>query len=417
MKTQLFRQISLERLSSPEQLDQMLRVTSGKIWAALLAIFLLLVTALVWGYTGAVVTTASGQGVIIRTGGVLNVVTRGAGVVIKVNAQVGEKLEANQVVATIQQPVLEQKVKAMRETLNALLREHDHAQRLRQEAAKLQVQALERDKANSELQVSELTEQAKLAADQFKAEDQLFSKGLITKQQALTAKQKMVDIQDKIAGLKAHVTQLEAQRFTAESAPQQEDTDQRTRISTQQLDLEEAEKELAIAKNVVTPYAGQVLELKIYPGSTVEAGQPILSIQPDAESLELVLYLPSNQAKETKAGMEVQISPATIKREEYGFMKGEVVHVADYPATKAAIMRNFENESLVTSLTGSSPVTEVVVSLKTNPRTPSHFQWSTAQGPPVAISSGTICNVQVVTHREKPITLLFPYVKEKLGLS
>src|SRR5882724_619958 len=404
MKTQLFRQISLERLSSPEQLDQMLRVTSGKTWAALLAIFLLLATALVWGYTGAVVTTASGQGVIIRTGGVLNVVTRGAGVVTKVNAQVGQKLEANVVVATIEQPVLEQKVKAMRETLNELLQEHNHALRLRQDAPKLQVQALERDKANSELQVNELTEQAKLASDQFKAEDQLFAKGLITKQQALAAKQKMVDIQDKIAGLKAHVTQLEAQRFTAESAPQQEDTDQRTRISTQQLDLEEAEKELAMAKNVVTPYAGQVLELKIYPGSTVEAGQPILSIQPDAESLELVLYLPSNQAKEAKAGMEVQISPATIKREEYGFMKGEVVHVADYPATKAAIMRNFENESLLTSLTGSSAVTEVVVSLKTNPRTPSHFQWSTSQGPPVTISSGTICNVQVVTRREKPIT-------------
>jgi len=231
------------------------------------------------------------------------------------------------------------------------------------------------------------------------------------------AKQKLIDTQDQIANLRAQIKQFEAQEFAAEAQPNQDDADVRGRISSQQRDLAEAEKELAMAEKVVSPYAGQVLELKVYPGSTVTTGQPILSIQPDAQALELVAYIPSLQAKEMKNGMEVQISPSNVKREEYGFIRGEVGYVSDYPATPAALMRNFQNESLTAALTGTSPVTEVRVALTVDPSTPSGFQWSTSKGPPIVITSGTICAVQVVTHRQKPIGLVIPFIKDKLGLS
>jgi hypothetical protein len=52
MNNRLYRQISVERLSSPEQLDEVLRFTSAREWVALTAIFLLLAVSLVWGYKG-----------------------------------------------------------------------------------------------------------------------------------------------------------------------------------------------------------------------------------------------------------------------------------------------------------------------------------------------------------------------------
>jgi HlyD family secretion protein len=142
-----------------------------------------------------------------------------------------------------------------------------------------------------------------------------------------------------------------------------------------------------------------------------------VSIQPNAQSLELIAYLPSAQAKDTKLGMEAQISPSTIKREEYGFMRGEVEYVADYPATPAALMRNFANETLARTLTATGAMTEVRISLKRDSRMPSGFNWSTSRGPDIVLSSGTICTVQIVTKRQKPITLLLPYMKGKLGVS
>ena len=52
---QIFRQEVLDRLSSPEQLNLLMRVTDGKGWLALLACGLILATALVWGVFGLVV--------------------------------------------------------------------------------------------------------------------------------------------------------------------------------------------------------------------------------------------------------------------------------------------------------------------------------------------------------------------------
>jgi HlyD family secretion protein len=417
MNTKLFRQVSLERLSSPEQLDQLLRVTSPRSWAGLTAIGLILTTSLVWGYKGTVVTTASGQGVIIRSGGVLNVVTHGDGLVMSVDVKVGERIKANQVVASVAQPVLEQKVRAMQQALEEMLRERQHALDIHRQSARLQIDALERQRTNAQRQITELEETAKLTQEQITAEEQLLAKGLITKQQSLVAKQKLIDTQDQIASLRAQIKQFEAQQFTADSQPQQDDADMRTRISNQQRDIAESQKQLSLAEKVVSPYPGQVIELKVSPGTSVTNGQPVLSIQPDEQTLELVAYLPSLQAKDTKAGMEAQVSPSNIKREEYGFIRGKVTYVSDYPATPAALMRNFENETLSAALTGAGPVTEIRVALDRNADTLSGFQWSTSKGPPIVLTSGTLCTVQVVTRTQKPVTLVLPFVKDKLGLN
>jgi HlyD family secretion protein len=417
MNTRIFREVSLERLSSPEQLDQILQVTSPRGWSGLLAIFILVGAALVWGFKGRISTTAAGDGVIVRTGGVINVVTRGGGMVLKLNPKVGDRIRANEVVAAIAQPVLSEKIRAIQQALTEAIRERDLALQVSTDSAKLQVEALQRQRANDELQVQELDDQAKLTTEQISADEQLAAKGLITRQQALATKQKLINLQDQIATLKAHVKQLDAQKFSIESQPQRQDTEMRDRIANLQRDLAGADKELSLSENVVSPYDGQVLELKVSAGSNVSVGEPILSIQPDTHNLELVAYIPSSRAKEIHNGMEVQVSPSNIKREEYGFMKGHVVYVSDYPATLAALMRNFENEILAKLLSASGPVTEVRVSLNDDPGSPSGFQWSASKGPPIVITSGTICTVQIVTQRQQPISLVFPYMKKKLGIT
>jgi HlyD family secretion protein len=417
MNTRIFRQVALERLASPEQLDQILRVTRPKAWIGLLALYLLVAAAITWGYQGSIPTTAIGRGVIVRSGGVLNVVTRGSGLVLSLNVSVGQRIQRDQVIATVAQPGLLEKTKEVREELAEAHQERERALRVRTSAVKLQIEALERQRTNDERQISELEAQAQLATEDIPVEDQLLAKGLVTKQQTIAARQKLVGIQDQIAEFRAHLKQLDAQRFSLESQPKQEDVEMKSHVSALGRTLAAMEKDLSMAENVVSPYAGEILELKVYPGSAVVEGQPILSIQPDQQNLELLAYVPSAQAKDANIGMEVQVSPSTAKREEFGFMKGKVVYVADYPATPAALMSNFQNELLVSALSNSGPVTELRVALDVDPSTPSRFRWSSSRGPRIVISSGTICDVQIVTHRQKPITLVFPYVKKKLGLS
>lgn len=75
-KNSVFRQKSLERVSSPEQLDTYLKITSVNVWFILIAIILLLVGAIVWATVGTIESSVS-SGCIVSGG--------------KINCYLGEK--------------------------------------------------------------------------------------------------------------------------------------------------------------------------------------------------------------------------------------------------------------------------------------------------------------------------------------
>ena len=226
----------------------------------------------------------------------------------------------------------------------------------------------------------------------------------------------MASIREQIDGLRVQLKQIDSQEFSAKTMPEQSDAPMRSTIAAIERELSALKHEMTLAEAVVTPSGGEVLELKVYVGSAVNIGQALLSIQGDENALELVAYLPAGYSKDVHAGLEVQVSPLNIKREEYGFLKGDVTFVADYPSTPEALMRNFENRTLVDALTKAGPVTEIRVSLRPDASTFSGFLWSTSKGPAVKLSGGTICGVQIVTKRQAPASLVFPYFKKKLGI-
>ncbi len=51
MEESLFRKESMDRISSPEQLNDYLHVTNPTVWVVMAAVILLLVGALIWGST------------------------------------------------------------------------------------------------------------------------------------------------------------------------------------------------------------------------------------------------------------------------------------------------------------------------------------------------------------------------------
>ena len=55
----IFRQKSVDRVSSPEQLDSYLKVTSPSVWLVLVGIIIILVGAIAWGTFGKIKTYAN----------------------------------------------------------------------------------------------------------------------------------------------------------------------------------------------------------------------------------------------------------------------------------------------------------------------------------------------------------------------
>jgi hypothetical protein len=65
-KPSLFRQEALDRISSPEQLDQLLQVVSLKDWLPLASLGFVVAIALIWSIFGKVPLTAEAKGLLLQ---------------------------------------------------------------------------------------------------------------------------------------------------------------------------------------------------------------------------------------------------------------------------------------------------------------------------------------------------------------
>lgn len=67
MENQLFRKKSIEKVSSPEQLNDYIRVSNPGVWIALAAVIVLLIGVCVWGIFGKIETTV-GSAAVVKDG-------------------------------------------------------------------------------------------------------------------------------------------------------------------------------------------------------------------------------------------------------------------------------------------------------------------------------------------------------------
>lgn len=416
MAKEIFRKASLDRLASPEQLDQLLQVTTARGWLALIALCGAVAAGLAWGFLGEADATVPGQGVILRSGGVFNVVSSAGGRVVALQVHVGEVVRVNQVVARVAQPSLLEKLQSAREELASAELAKSRSTEARAEGDRAKREVTTKQIASLEQEIRDDEQQIKLGKEQLPVDEQLVAKGLITKQTAIGNQQKVASLESNITKLQAQISQVESDQVSTKNQADQSDLDHRGRIEDLARNVRSTEQELERASNVVSPNAGRVVELKVYRGDMVPSGAPIISIEPLENSLEAVAYVASAQVKEIRQNMDVHISPSGIQREEYGYLIGTVASVADFPATSESVVRIFENDALAKTMLAGGPVTEIRVRFLADASTPSGFKWSSPHGPPSRVSSGAVCTVDVLTREQHPIALVLPYLKKMLGI-
>jgi hypothetical protein len=103
MQNKLFRSVALERLSTPERLDELIEVTTPRGWLGMAALWATIGAAVAWGFLGSIPTIVSGQGILIRDGSVVTVESPAAGQVLDLFVNVGDSIRQEQVVARVVQ--------------------------------------------------------------------------------------------------------------------------------------------------------------------------------------------------------------------------------------------------------------------------------------------------------------------------
>ena len=179
--------------------------------------------------------------------------------------------------------------------------------------------------------------------------------------------------------------------------------------------IQKLKTDLEFGSNIVASEDGRVLELKIGKNQLIQPGMELISVEREGEAirdLEVVLYVPAEEGKKITPGMEAQISPTIVKKEEYGFMLGRVISVSEFPATTQGMMTTLGSQELVSSLARNSAPIEVRIELITDNTTQSGYKWSSPNGPPITINSGTLCEGTVTISSQPPIRMVIPKVRK-----
>jgi hypothetical protein len=164
--------------------------------------------------------------------------------------------------------------------------------------------------------------------------------------------------------------------------------------------------------DVVSLFDGRVDEILIEEGMFLERGRQVAVIKRGNKPLQAFVFVAGEQGKQLKKGMSVHVLPSTVKAEEFGYMLGKVTSVSKFPLTEDEMFLLLENQSLLDQLsTGTGDQHRVDVKLLKDQSTPSGFKWSSSQGPPFAITRGTLCTASFVLGRQHPINLVLPSSK------
>ncbi len=411
----IFRKAALDRLSSPEQLDRLMQVTDPRGWIALVGLSLVLLFAAVWSVVGRIPTTIRGTGILLSSEGIREVESLGAGVVSDVRVVVGDVVMVGDTIALVGQPRLAQQVVRSQERVRLLRASRVRGATFTSANLQLETEALDRERSNLERSILVVEDRIGWLEERLVAEQQAQSLGLITPELVQSTRQQLEASRGERTGLDLQLQENEIARLLLQNDSAQTMDALDTRIREEESELDALRLELAQSSTVLSPYAGHVREIRTDVGQIVGAGQAVVSVEMADAPLQAVIYVPT-EGKSIQPGMEARVSPATVRREEYGFMVGEVTFVSPQPATRQGMQRTLGNEILVEQLSAIGAPFLVRIDLIGAPETVSGFRWSSSEGPPQSVESGTTVSVDVVVDERRPISLVIPIFRSAMGV-
>ena len=411
-----FRQSALDRLSTPEHLDRALFVTAPRDWLAFGTLAAIAGAVVVWAFVGEVSTYVHANGILLSQGGtVVDAVAAGPGTVARIVPAVGDEVEEGAVVAQIANlEVAERHAGAL-----ALVEERraglaDTRAAVAEENALIEGNLARQRERLADLERSS-REAVETARQRLESHRQLFADRVVTRVTVERSQAAFDQAQRDLFGVLS-------ERDNLESTELQRRNGNNTRIGEAEARLLAAERQvnelgvLLDTRQVTAPVSGRVTEIKTQLGAVIQAGQPALSIQSGADNLGVLIYVPPADGRKVETGMEVLVSPSTVRAEEYGYVRGEVENISEFPASIEGMVAVLQNRALAQTFSESGPPYAGRVLLAPDPATASGFAWTSPKASGEVLTDGTLARIEVKIQSQAPITLVAPLLRETFGL-
>ncbi len=409
----IFRKSSLKRLSSPEQLDIMVKITSPLGWLSMLSIGFLIIIAILWGVYGSIPTKVKGMGILMRSS-IFSINAENSGKIEDIYVAPGSIVQEGEIIGRISQPDIINQIKIKKNNLAQLKQKYYIFKQTTQNDIKLKEKLYNKQKQNLLTLINQCKIKIKWLKNRLSDQNFLYKKGLITINKVLETKAKIFELKNSIKKYKNQIRELDIKMQDIINKFKNNCLVYEDKIDNLEKNIAILEENFNNNTRIITPYKGRVVEILVEKDQTISRGEKILTMQllNDTRNLKGIIYVSSINAQKIKTGMKVEVSPTIVKQEEYGFMLGIVSNVSSFPSSPQGMMKILQNQNLVKTFARNGAPTEVQVIMIPSEKTYSGYKWSSKKGPPIKIYSGTFCFATIITKEQAPITLVIPFLKK-----
>jgi HlyD family secretion protein len=414
----LFRDAALERLNSPEQLDQRISVIPPAMRVLAASTTVIILAALAWAVFGSVPTRVVGRGVLLSDKeGNFAIAPISSGLVLEMFVKPGDQVMAGAEIASIEQKLLRAQIDNGMEQVYRLeanltqLRAANAAQiRQSDETAQRQQSATDEQVSANEVRRDQLRQ---LVAGY----EGLRAKGMISQTEVIAKQDQLNQSLLELVNAKAKRVEIEATAQKKRDDLAEIERQKQVEVDLKKAEVEQLRVEMAVGSIVKSPISGVIQEIRVGRGDVASAGAVLATVgQGGAGKLEVMALLSGNTRKRVLVGMQAHVVPDGTKKEEYGSMRGRVTSVSDGDVSIEHVEQILHNAQLTNSLFGDGSPLLARIDLTPAKENRSGFTWWSGTGPPYKITPGTIATVDIIVDEVRPITLVIPALRKLLSL-
>ncbi len=405
MPTNLFRKVSLERLSSPEQLDKLLIIVKLRGWLALAILVLITISILAWSFLGQIPITATGKGILLNPRGLQGIYSRVDGRITRILARTGALVKKGDVLAIMENALFEIKFNESIQQLETL-----------KNALKKEKDLYEKERELKQTELKKKMELEDLILENQKAKLALLEKQLSesTADQKNNLEKELIEQRNIIQTQLASIEIFLDQAMLAETNERIISLENEISIKQGDLKILDTQKQ---GLTITSPENGRVIEIDVMLGREVNIGTPMFWVQLQEEKKEplpFYSFIEVGMGEKIEKGMPAYISLLSIDSQKYGQIEGKVLRVLPYAASLRAQQLAGIPSTIIREYLSVSPTSILVVIAPTEDRsTPSGYKWTTKSGPPIDdIHPGAIGTTRIILQSKKPIRYVLPILTE-----
>ena len=423
-----------------ERLDTLVRVTTVRAWVYLATLFAVGASAIVFAVVYRVPTKVMGEGILlIKKDTIIQVRAQGTGRLVALNVNLGDEIEPGSVIGVIAQDDLRDAIDEAESKIKDFEREDLELTQFEVRERETQNAAIDRVKLATRQDQINSRDKLKIAQRLVEGTDRLRLRFILSDFELLESREKMYEIRDNLNKGNTRLAELELERTKAEYARGRARLERRLKIKQLERKLGLDREKIARISRVVSHSRGRVAQVLSARDEMVKEGAPIVLLHaPKAEHgtddpgqpYDTIVFVPAGEGKKIEVDDPVEVSPATVKREEHGFIRGRVVAISELPATRLAMESTLQHPELVDAfLKRYAPGVLLRVQVKLEERDVSdparagargsddtnHFRWSSSSRPDQRLKTGTICQAAIAVERRRLIRLILPWTKTMVG--